>query len=179
MWGCRFCIFIFIRICTERPVGHIYCTDFLILSLGQCVCESPQRYLSLLHACYCIYGFHALCHDNHFGSGSPPQSAHIGFTQCIVMQWWSGHHKGFSHFCLPCLVSCVLPGASAFMSYGNETKVWHSSAAVTCTIPSQYQYLPPDTAGKVRRLVSRHTNDSQEGLRGSCSQTQTLSHSGF
>lgn len=39
---------------------------------------------------------------------------------------------------------------------------WHAQS------PGPYQYLPPDTAGKIRQLVPWNTNHSQEGLRGNC-----------
>lgn len=63
----------------------------------------------------------------------------------------------FMHFV--CLHSCVM---GLRKRGGIIQQRWHAQS------PGPYQYLPPDTAGKIRRLVPWNINHSQEGLRGNC-----------
>lgn len=58
-----------------------------------------------------------------------------------------------------CLHSCVM---GLRKRGGIIQQRWHAQS------PGPYQYLPPDTAGKIRRLVPWNINHSQEGLRGNC-----------
>lgn len=58
-----------------------------------------------------------------------------------------------------CLHSCVM---GLRKRGGIIQQRWHAQS------PGPYQYLPPDTAGKIRWLVLWNTNRSQEGLRGNC-----------
>lgn len=156
-WLC--CIFIFMRICTKRscPVGHIYWIIFTILGSGQCVCESTQRYLSLLHACYCIYGFHALCHDNHFGSGrlrlpQPVCSRRIPklHSDAAMIRTSSRLQPFvFAAFIEPCVMGRVCAHVLWKLDKGGGIiqQQWHARS------PSPYRYLPADTAGKYKAIV--------------------------
>lgn len=63
------------------------------------------------------------------------------------------------HALLVCLHSCVM---GIRKRGGIIQQQWHAQS------PGPYQYLPPDTAGKIRRLVSQNTNHSQKRLRKLC-----------
>lgn len=159
------------RISTKRscPVGHIYWIIFTILSFGQCVCESTQRYLSLLHACYCIYGFHALCHDNHFGSGRLrlPQPVCSRWIHKLhsdaVMILTSSRHQPFvfAAFIEPCVMGCVCAHVLWKLDKGvalfSGSDMHDPQVHINISLQTQQE--------NIRRLFSQNTNGSQEGLR--------------
>lgn len=97
-------------------------------------------------------------------------SEEVVFVGVFLASWAQGSVLADPHGVI-CLCSCIYAFHALWVCLhscvmglrkrgGIIQQQWHAQS------PGPYQYLPPDTAGKIRRLVPWNTNRSQEGLRG-------------